>query len=75
MPPVFLWLAALVCLALQIYLQVAHIHNPNFGPYSWAKVNMSKGPGIVYVPFWVSVNLLNAYVSGKSVPRTISAKT
>lgn len=37
------------------------MHNPNLGPYIWAKVNMSIGPGIVLIPFWGSTTLLNIY--------------
>lgn len=59
-----MWIAALLCTILQIYLQVAHTNNPDIGPYKWASVNMSMGPGIVLVPFWISTVLLNAYVSG-----------
>ncbi|KAF9443759.1 hypothetical protein P691DRAFT_678874 [Macrolepiota fuliginosa MF-IS2] len=63
MAPVFLWLAGFVCNILQIYLQSAHIKNPNIGPYAWGSVTMNAGPGIVLVPFWISTILLNAYVS------------
>ena len=38
---------------LEIYLQIEHIHHPDFGPYRWAKVNMDVGPGIVFLPFLV----------------------
>ncbi|KAJ3569095.1 hypothetical protein NP233_g5280 [Leucocoprinus birnbaumii] len=61
--PSFLWVGALVCTVLQIYLQVAHTHDPSIGPYSWASVNMTMGPGIVLVPFWISTVLLNAYIA------------
>ncbi|KAF9450646.1 hypothetical protein P691DRAFT_700814 [Macrolepiota fuliginosa MF-IS2] len=61
--PVFIWLGALFCTILQIYLQVAHIKNPKIGPYSWASVTMTLGPGIVLIPFWSCTILLNAYSS------------
>lgn len=64
--PVFLWVGGLVCTVLEIYLQVVHVHNPNFGPYQWASVNMNTGPGIVLIPFWLSTVVLNAYCTGKS---------
>ncbi|KAF9450665.1 hypothetical protein P691DRAFT_700852 [Macrolepiota fuliginosa MF-IS2] len=67
--PVFLWLVALLCTILQIYLQVAHMKNPNIGPYSWASVNMTIGPGIVLLPFWISTVLSNAYASGALILR------
>ncbi|KXN92329.1 hypothetical protein AN958_08560 [Leucoagaricus sp. SymC.cos] len=44
-----------------MYLQIAHLHDPNLGPYVWAKVNMSIGPGIVLIPFWGATTLLNIY--------------
>ncbi|KAF9451089.1 hypothetical protein P691DRAFT_663922 [Macrolepiota fuliginosa MF-IS2] len=62
--PCFLWIGGLVCTALQMYLQIAHLHNPNIGPYRWANVNMTFGPGIVLIPFWGSTTLLNVYCTG-----------
>ncbi|KAJ3569098.1 hypothetical protein NP233_g5278 [Leucocoprinus birnbaumii] len=59
--PCLLWFGGLVCTGLQMYLQIAHMHNPNLGPYIWAKVNMSIGPGIVLIPFWGSITVLNIY--------------
>lgn len=63
--PIFLWLGGIVCTILQLFLLVAHIHNPSLGPYQWAAVNMTVGPGIVLVPFWASTIALNAYCTGK----------
>ncbi|KAF9440496.1 hypothetical protein P691DRAFT_767684 [Macrolepiota fuliginosa MF-IS2] len=62
--PAFLWVSGIVCTVLQTYLQVKHIHDPNFGPYQWASVNMSVGPGIALIPFWGSTVVLNAYCTG-----------
>lgn len=59
--PCLLWIGGVVCTGLQMYLQIAHLHNPNLGPYVWAKINMSVGPGIVLIPFWGSTSLLNIY--------------
>jgi len=56
-------------MALQIYLEIAHIHNRSIGPYTWAEVNMTKGPGIVLLPFWIATNLLNIYGSGALIYR------
>lgn len=67
--PCLLWLSALLCTILQIYLQAVHIRNPNIGPYNWASVNMTFGPGIVLLPFWISTALLNAYCSAVLVRR------
>ncbi|KAF9450649.1 hypothetical protein P691DRAFT_773734 [Macrolepiota fuliginosa MF-IS2] len=67
--PVFMWFVGLLCTILQIYLQAAHTKNPNIGPYSWASVNMTVGPGIVLLPFWISTVLLNAYASGALILR------
>ena len=63
--PIFLWLGGFVCTIMQIYLQVEHVHNPDFGPYQWAAVDMSVGPGIVLIPFWLSTIVLNAYCTGR----------
>jgi len=62
--PIFLWVGGIICTILQLYLQIVHIHNPNFGPYHWSTVNMSVGPGIVLTPFWASTIALNAYCTG-----------
>ncbi|KAJ3569099.1 hypothetical protein NP233_g5279 [Leucocoprinus birnbaumii] len=59
--PSLLWMSGVVCTGLQTYLQIAHMHNSNLGPYIWAKVNMSNGPGIVLIPFWGSTTVLNVY--------------
>ncbi len=67
--PIILWLGGIVCLVLQIFLQVVHIHNPDFGPYQWAAVNMHVGPGIALTPFWASTTALNAYCTGKFAER------
>ncbi|KAF9447168.1 hypothetical protein P691DRAFT_793765 [Macrolepiota fuliginosa MF-IS2] len=67
--PVFLWAGGIVCTVLQAYLQVKHIHDPDFGPYQWASVNMSVGPGIVLIPFWGSTVILNAYSTGLLIRR------
>lgn len=61
--PSFLWIGALLCTILQIYLQIAHTIDPTIGPYSWASVNMKMGPGIVLIPFWICTVVLNAYVA------------
>ncbi|KAF7783904.1 hypothetical protein Agabi119p4_69 [Agaricus bisporus var. burnettii] len=61
---IFLWLSGIVTTALQLFLQVKNLHDPNFGPYRWAKVNMNVGPGIVAIPFVASTILLNAYCTG-----------
>ncbi|KXN92331.1 hypothetical protein AN958_08562 [Leucoagaricus sp. SymC.cos] len=61
--PAFMWISALLCTILQIYLQVAHTKDPRIGPYSWASVNMTMGPGIVLIPFWIATVMLNAYAS------------
>jgi hypothetical protein len=63
--PIFLWLSGVVCTALQLFLQVKNIHDPDFGPYDWATVNMSVGPGIVIIPFLASTIILNAYCTGE----------
>lgn len=62
--PAFLWLASIVCAVLQLVLQIVHTHNPDFGPYHWAAVNMDVGPGIALTPFWASTIALNAYCTG-----------
>ncbi|KAJ3560055.1 hypothetical protein NP233_g11083 [Leucocoprinus birnbaumii] len=62
--PIFLWLGAVVCLCLQVYLEIVHINNPDFGPYKWAEVNMELGPGIVLVPFWASTITMNVFCTG-----------
>ncbi|EKM84326.1 hypothetical protein AGABI1DRAFT_124647 [Agaricus bisporus var. burnettii JB137-S8] len=62
--PIFLWFGGIACVAMQIFLQVKNIENPNFGPYSWAKVHMQVGPGIVFLPFLASTIVLNAYCTG-----------
>lgn len=67
--PLSLWVGGIICTILQLYLQVVHIHNPNFGPYHWSTVNMSVGPGIVLTPFWASTIALNAYCTGESPER------
>ncbi|KAF9446494.1 hypothetical protein P691DRAFT_644857, partial [Macrolepiota fuliginosa MF-IS2] len=59
--PVLLWLGGLGCTILQAYLQIMHTSDPLIGPYSWAQVNMTLGPGIVLTPFWGSTTVLNAY--------------
>lgn len=64
--PIFLWVGGIVCTILQLFLQIVHIHNRDFGPYQWAAVNMDVGPGIVLTPFWASTIVLNAYCTGKS---------
>ncbi|KAF5364020.1 hypothetical protein D9756_001062 [Leucocoprinus leucothites] len=71
--PLFFWLAGFVCTVLQIYLQIAHLSNPNIGPYAWATVEMSFGPGIVLLPFWISTVLLNAYSSMMLIRRIYQA--
>lgn len=69
--PVFLWVGGFVCTILEIFLQVVHVHNPNFGPYQWASVDMHTGPGIVLIPFWLSTIVLNAYCTGKSAENLV----
>lgn len=64
--PIFLWIGGVVCTILQLFLQLVHVHNRDFGPYQWAEVNMNVGPGIVLTPFWASTIVLNAYCTGKS---------
>ncbi|KAF9451091.1 hypothetical protein P691DRAFT_787881 [Macrolepiota fuliginosa MF-IS2] len=71
--PCFLWIGGLVCTALQMYLQIAHLHNPNIGPYRWADVNMTFGPGIVLIPFWGSTTLLNVYCTVVLIRRVYQA--
>lgn len=70
--PIFLWLGGLVCTILQLFLQVAHTHNPNLSPYRWAAVNMTVGPGIALTPFWASTTALNAYCTGESVQHVMT---
>ncbi|XP_006453885.1 hypothetical protein AGABI2DRAFT_113642 [Agaricus bisporus var. bisporus H97] len=62
--PIFLWLGGLVCVPFEIFLFVKGLHDPNYGPYRWAKVNMDVGPGIIATPFVGSTILLNAYCTG-----------
>ncbi|KAF9450259.1 hypothetical protein P691DRAFT_847670 [Macrolepiota fuliginosa MF-IS2] len=62
--PAFLWVAGIVCTAVQGFLQIKHISDPSFGPYKWASVNMNVGPGIALIPFWGSTVILNAYSTG-----------
>ncbi len=64
--PIFLWVGGLICTVLEIFLQIVHIDDPDFGPYEWASVNMNVGPGIVLIPFWLSTIVLNAYCTGLS---------
>jgi hypothetical protein len=64
--PIFLWVGGIACTILQLFLQIVHIHNPNFGPYQWANVNMTLGPGIALIPFWGSTIVINAYCTGMS---------
>lgn len=59
--PLLMFLGGIVCTILQLFLQIVNVHNPDFGPYQWAAVNMSVGPGIVLTPFWASTAALNAY--------------
>jgi hypothetical protein len=54
---------------MQTFLQIKNLHDPNFGPYEWSKVDMDVGPGIVAVPFLASTIVLNAYCTGESVDR------
>lgn len=70
--PIFLWFGGIACVAMQIFLQVKNIENPNFGPYSWAKVHMQVGPGIVFLPFLASTIVLNAYCTGEFVEMTLA---
>ncbi|KAF7783903.1 hypothetical protein Agabi119p4_68 [Agaricus bisporus var. burnettii] len=70
---IFLWLSGIVCTALQLFLQVKNLHDPNFGPYEWATVNMNNGPGIVIIPFLASTILLNAYCTGLLIWRIKTA--
>ncbi len=63
--PCFLWVGGVVCTGVQMYLQIAHLHNPFLGPYIWASVNMTVGPGIVLIPFWGSTTILNMYCTSK----------
>ncbi len=63
--PCFLWVGCVVCTVVQMYLQIAHLHNPDLGPYVWASVNMNIGPGIVLIPFWGSTTILNMYCTSK----------
>ncbi|KAF9442236.1 hypothetical protein P691DRAFT_681919, partial [Macrolepiota fuliginosa MF-IS2] len=67
--PMFMWFAAFLCAILQIYLQAGHMKNPSIGPYTWDSVNMTVGPGIVLLPFWIATVLLNAYASGALILR------
>ncbi|KAF9450645.1 hypothetical protein P691DRAFT_809928 [Macrolepiota fuliginosa MF-IS2] len=71
--PCILWIGGVVCTGLQMYLQIAHLHNPNIGPYSWANVNMTLGPGIVLVPFWGSTTALNIYCTVVLIKRIYGA--
>lgn len=70
--PIFLWLSGVVCNAIELFLQVKSLHDPNYGPYKWASVNMKVGPGIAIIPFVASTILLNAYCTGKFVETTNS---
>lgn len=70
--PIFLWLGGLVCVPFEIFLFVKGLHDPNYGPYRWAKVNMDVGPGIIATPFVGSTILLNAYCTGGFVDTAIS---
>ncbi|XP_006453894.1 hypothetical protein AGABI2DRAFT_175644 [Agaricus bisporus var. bisporus H97] len=62
--PVILFLGSVSCVAMQLFLMIKHIDNPDFGPYEWANVNMDVGPGIVFLPFLASTIVLNAYCTG-----------
>jgi hypothetical protein len=63
--PFILWLGGIACVGMQTFLQIKNIHDPNFGPYRWSKVNMNVGPGIVVTPFLASTIVLNAYCTGE----------
>jgi hypothetical protein len=65
--PSFLWLGGFACVIMQTFLQIKNLHDPNFGPYQWSKVDMNVGPGIVAVPFLASTIVLNAYCTGEFV--------
>ncbi|KAF7783906.1 hypothetical protein Agabi119p4_71 [Agaricus bisporus var. burnettii] len=67
--PIFLWLSGVVCNAIELFLQVKSLHDPNYGPYKWASVNMKVGPGIAIIPFVASTILLNAYCTGHLIWR------
>lgn len=63
--PIILWLGCLTCMVMQLVLMIVNLHNPNFGPYRWATVDMATGPGIVLIPMLVMSILLNIYCTGK----------
>lgn len=61
--PALLWLGAVSCTALQMYLQIVHTHNALIGPRTWGAVNMSIGPGIAIIPFLAATIILNSYTT------------
>ncbi|KAF9446495.1 hypothetical protein P691DRAFT_776811 [Macrolepiota fuliginosa MF-IS2] len=73
--PILLWLGSLVCTALQMYLQIVHVHNPLIGPRIWGAVNMTLGPGIVLIPFWASTAVLNGYATFMLIRRIYRIST
>jgi hypothetical protein len=44
---------------------IEEIHDPDFGPYRWATVNMAVGPGIALMPMLALSILLNIYCTSE----------
>lgn len=63
--PILLWFIGWVTTAMQMYLQIISVSNPNITQYHWGPVNMSVGPGIALAPFWGTTVLLNGYTTCK----------
>lgn len=63
--PIALWFGCLTCVALQLVLMIENVHNPDFGPYRWATVNMTVGPGVALIPMLAMSILLNAYCTSE----------
>jgi uncharacterized membrane protein YhaH (DUF805 family) len=63
--PLFLWFSCLACMVLQIALMIENLHDPDFGPYRWADVNMVVGPGVALIPLLGSSIVLNVYCSSE----------
>jgi hypothetical protein len=73
--PIILWFGSVACLVMEIFLEVKHIHDPDFGPYHWAKLIMNIGPGIVFLPLLASTIVLTAYCTGECIEGTESGIT
>ncbi|KAF7784954.1 hypothetical protein Agabi119p4_1119 [Agaricus bisporus var. burnettii] len=67
--PTILWFGCLSCMVLQLFLMIENVHNPDFGPYKWATVNMVVGPGIALIPLLGLSIVLNVYCSGLLIRR------